>query len=383
MKLFSISLTVSALLLTASCGKTVSVKVSSQPQSPAGEQIVELDPTHLGLNPAKSIIVTDETDTEIPHQTTHDGKLLFPATLQPGESALFTLKESDIQSTYDTIAYAQLRPDKQDDFTWENAHGGYRLYGPSYHRGNGPVRGYDIWTKSVSYPTLAKRYENDHNGISYHVDQGDGMDPYTVGKTLGAGLACPVDSAGQYIYPRGYKTATILDNGPLRLTVRLDIDPIVVDGDTVTETRTVTLDRNAWLNKTTVSYQGLSHPSAIASGIVVHKQNPEGFRMLKDANAVVYDDFTDNPDNNNGIIYIGVINPQAEKLFYQPFEQPAGDALGHVIATHTCTPDDGDYTYYWGSGWSEGGVGSSAHWDKIVRDHYQAMRYPYTVEIIK
>ncbi|MCM1450166.1 MAG: DUF4861 domain-containing protein [Clostridiales bacterium] len=383
MEMLKITIQAILLLLASACSNAITVKVTAPSQAPESEHIVEIDHTLLNLSLDRGIMVTDQNGNELPHQLTHNGNLLFPATLRPGSEALFKIIETDTKATFDTIALAQLRPDKQDDLAWENSHGGYRLYGPSYHRGNGPVRGYDIWTKSVSHPTLAQRYENDHKGISYHVDQGDGMDPYTVGKTLGAGLACLLDSSGNFIFPKGYNKATILDNGPLRLTVVLDIDPVIVDSDTVTETRTITLDRNSWLNTTTVSYNGLTHPATIASGIVVHRQNPDAYRTLPDVHAVTYDDLTDNPTNNNGTIYIGVIDPQASQLAYSPLDTPAGDALGHIMATHTFNPTDTTYTYYWGSGWSKGGVESSKQWDELVRDHYRASLYPYTIEIVK
>ena len=51
----------------------------------------------------------------------------------------------------------------------------------------------------------------------------------------------------------------ILDNGPLRFTVKLEFTPLTVKGDsTVVETRLITLDAGSHLNKTAaVSYTHL------------------------------------------------------------------------------------------------------------------------------
>ncbi len=353
-------------LLLGACSNSTDITVAYPDGTAPGPRIVEIKAADIVNDYGTALNITDAAGNTVPYQLTHDGLLLLQLDSISGDNIGFNISKAETAARFDTIAFAQLRPDKQDDFTWENDHGGYRLYGPLYHRDGGPVRGYDVWTKSVPDLVLAQRYENDHKGISYHVDHGDGMDPYTVGPTLGAGMAALVDSAGNLVLPRGYNNAEILDNGPLRLTARLDIDPVIVDGDTVTETRVITLDRGSWLNKTTVSYAGLTRPATLASGIVVHAQNPEAYRLNPGHNALTYDDLTDNPDNGNGTIYIGVVDPMADSLVYRPLAQPAGDALGHVMALHTYSPADSAHTYYWGAAWSKGGVDSSEHWDSLV-----------------
>lgn len=353
-------------LLLGACSNSTDITVAYPAGTTPGPRIVEIKAADIVNEYGTSLNITDTNGNTVPYQLTHDGLLLLHLDSITGDNIGFNVSKAETVARLDTIAFAQLRPDKQDDFTWENDHGGYRLYGPSYHRDGGPVRGYDVWTKSVPNRVLAQRYENDHKGISYHVDHGDGMDPYTVGPTLGAGMAALVDSTGNLVLPRGYNNAEILDNGPLRLTARLDIDPVIVDGDTVTETRVITLDRGSWLNKTTVSYAGLTRPTTLASGIVVHAQNPEAYRLDPGHKALTYDDLTDNPDNGNGTIYIGVVDPMADSLVYRPLAQPAGDALGHVMALHTYSPADSAHTYYWGAAWSKGGVDSSERWDSLV-----------------
>jgi len=361
----------------------MTITVSNPADAPAGQRIIEVDAIAITEDLGTTLSITDDNGSRLPYQITSDSLLLFPADIKPGAKAEFTITSADSPTTCDTIAFAQLRPDKQDDLAWENDHGGYRLYGPVYHRGNGPARGYDVWTKSVPHRVLAQRYENDHNGISYHIDHGDGMDPYSVGPTLGAGLAALVDSTGNIVMPKGYNKAEITDNGPLRIKVKLDIDPVVVDGDTVTETRVITLDRGSWLNKTTVSYSGLTHPVTLASGIVIHAQNPDAYRIDNINKSVTYDDLTDNADAGNGVVYIGLVDPAADSLLYCPIPNPAGDALGHVMAMHTYKPEDPALTYYWGAAWSKGGVENSAHWDRLVSSETAAFKASATVKTTK
>ena len=80
------------------------------------------------------------------------------------------------------------------------------------------------------------------------------MDCYSVGATLGGGTAAlMVDSC--IIYPYCYKDYDILDNGPLRFTVKLTYPPLIVKNDSnVIETRIITLDKGSHLNYTEITY---------------------------------------------------------------------------------------------------------------------------------
>ncbi len=83
------------------------------------------------------------------------------------------------------------------------------------------------------------------------------MDCYAVGPTLGCGTAALMDG-DEIIYPWCYSTYEILDNGPLRFTVKLEFTPMVVRGDSsVVETRVISLDAGSYLNKTVISYTNL------------------------------------------------------------------------------------------------------------------------------
>ena len=78
------------------------------------------------------------------------------------------------------------------------------------------------WLIANGYPEKADSLSN---AISYHVDHGNGMDCYSVGPTLGGGTAAlMVDST--IIYPYCYENYKILNNGPLRFTVKLTYAPL-------------------------------------------------------------------------------------------------------------------------------------------------------------
>ena len=69
-----------------------------------------------------------------------------------------------------------------------------------------------------------------YQSVSYHVDHGNGLDCYKVGPTLGGGTAALMPD-GEIVYPYCYATQDILDNGPLRFTVKLVYNPLTIKGD--------------------------------------------------------------------------------------------------------------------------------------------------------
>lgn len=342
--------------------------------------VVEADAAKVKLAFPKGFIVTDVDGSEVPYQLTHDGKLLVEASVKGGETVRFTIKDG-VPQPIDTVCVGQIRYDFQDDYTWENDRSGYRLYGPAYRNGGGNVSGYDVWTKSVVFPVLAQRY-HDHcrRGISYHKDHGNGMDVYTVGPTLGAGMNALVYE-GEIVYPCAYEKCEILDNGPLRTTAKLTCYPLQVGENQVVETRVMTLDKGSWLNKTAVKYEGLTSPMQMVNGIVVHKQNRNGCMYGPDNKYIAYADLTDNADKGNGVIYIGVINSEKpDSVAYVPFDPAIGDAIGQMVNYLQYQPGE-EYTYYWGSGWSKGGVRGTEDWECYLATFHSALAAPLKVAI--
>lgn len=362
--------------LTVCGSSSVNIMVHNRLGFDRTDEIVELDTAAL----AGCYILTDSAGRKQPTQLTHDGKLLFAASVKAGSTATYTASPGRPEALPATCT-GMIRPDVQDDFAWENDLGGYRLYGPSFRESGGKVFGYDIWTKSVTWPVLAGRY-NDHtlHGISYHVDHGKGMDVYTVGPTLGAGMNALLNG-DDIVWPCAYRTCEILDTGPLRTTARITCYPAKIGSDSsVVETRIISLDRGTWLNRTTVEYDGITSPHTIVAGIVIHRQNPDGYHISADGRTLCYTDLTDNPDNDNGRLHIGVIAP-ADSAYYRPLNPPSGDASGHIMTSSVYRPGD-KFLYYWGAGWSKRGISDSDEWVRYMMRQRAIHGSPLTVTIV-
>ena len=262
--------------------------------------------------------------------------------------------------------FGEIRPDRKDDLIWENEFSGYRAFGPALQADGEKAYGYDIFTKSVTYPVMHDRF--DRNGPSpehsFHVDHGDGMDVYAVGPTLGCGTAALVDSSG-IVYPWCWKECEIVENGPRRFQARLTYSPIMVDGREVVEHRIITLDSGCRLNRVDISYDGLDKPYPIVVGIVVHAENPTGY--FTDEKLLAVADMGDRNIGENGEIYCGAVLPSGfERSCFVALDEPRGSAIGHVLGYSTYTPGT-TFTYWFGSGWSKSGIANLEDWISLIR----------------
>lgn len=344
---------------------TYNVTVKNTLDHDMEEKIVEVDATGLkGIAPGL-VVVRDAMGKEIPSQFTYDWKVIFPASVKKGDKALYSIT-AGIPTPTDTLVTGERYEIRLDDMAWENDLAAYRAYGPALQRTGERAFGYDVWTKSVKHPVVKKRIYGDKiHHISFHVDHGEGMDVYGVGPTLGGGTAALLNDNGEIVYPYCYDTYEILDNGPLRFTVRLNYAPIEIDGDSVRETRLISLDRGEYLNKTSIRYEGLSKGRTIVPGLVIHDGNPDGYVLDKDGKYMAYADMTQNPKAGDGIIFVGIVSPQSHDFRYVPFDKPKGDAIGHILAPGFYKPGD-TFTYYWGSGWSKGFMPDMETWIKTL-----------------
>lgn len=265
-----------------------------------------------------------------------------------------------------TVACGEVRPDRKDDLIWENEFCGYRAFGPALQASGEKAYGYDIFTKSVTYPVMHDRFEKSRATprVSFHVDHGDGMDVYGVGPTLGCGTAALVDSCG-IVYPWCWKECEILENGPKRFRVSLTYSPVSVNGKEVIEHRTITLEGGSRLNRVDITYEGLDKPCPVVVGIVVHADNPQGF--YTDDKLLAVADLGDRNPGENGEIYCGAVLPSGfERSGFEPFAEPKGAAIGHVLGYSTYTPGT-TFTYWFGSGWSKAGISSLDEWIELIR----------------
>ncbi len=389
--------------------RTVTVTVTNPLAMERSNEMVEVSmetvTDRLGLADTAQIVVLNADGQQVPYQITYDGKVIFPAAIAAGGTATYTI-QTGTPEAFDVKACGRCYPERMDDMAWENDLVAFRAYGPALQAKGERGFGYDLFTKyNTTEPILEAMYakELDKETLakiaelkktdpkaaaelsrerSYHIDHGYGMDCYAVGPTLGAGVAALMVN-NSIIYPWCYKNQEILDNGPLRFTVKLEFTPLTVKGDsTVVETRLITLDAGSHLNKTAVSYSNLKETLPIVAGIVLHE--PDGAVVADAANGyITYVDPTTGPDN--GKIFMGVAVPAVVKdaktvLFSEKEKKERNNADGHVLAVSDYEPGS-EYIYYWGFAWDKADIKTADAWNRYMADFAQKVRNPLTVKV--
>lgn len=404
-------LCLSALLCSA-CGESktaLTVTVSNPLSLPRTGEMVELPMAEISdelhLADTAQLVVLDDKGEQVPYQITYDDKLIFPATVKADGTATYTI-QSGTPNEVPVVACGRAYPERADDMAWENDLVGFRAYGPALQARGERGFGYDLFTKrGTTEPVLEDMYAKELDPqswkqvnelrktdkkaadalvqtFSYHVDHGYGMDCYAVGPTLGAGVAAlmPNDSI---VYPWCYKQGEVLDNGPLRFTVKLTFNPMTVGTDTaVVETRLISLDAGSHLNRTAVAYTNLTKTLPIGTGIVLHE--PDGAVVTDAANGyITYVDPTTGPDN--GKILMGAAFPadvkEAKAVLFSPDEKKLrNNADGHVLALSEYEPGS-EYVYYWGFAWNRADIRTPEAWNQYMADFARKLRNPLQVQV--
>jgi len=356
----------------------------------------------LGIGGGRQFVVYDGDRAEVPYQLTHDGKLLLQAFVRPASSTELTIVKG-LPTDYRFTSWGRVYASREDDLAWENDRNGWRAYGPAIQKSGQRIYGFDVFNKNVPYPMLETFYHSEltsyglqdklrkagrggecaalHRTLTYHRDHGYGMDAYTVGPTMGAGVPALMEGK-EFVYPLCYKEVEILDMGPLRFSARMVFAPVQVGQDKdVVETRVITLDKGTHLNKCEVAYANLSEARKVAAGIAVHKSMPDAYVMNKKLGYVAYADAMDHPEAMNGLIYIACLFPEGLKsVEYVPMAKEEAGAVGHVVGVSNYEPGD-TFTYYFGSAWSKYDIPDMAVWQENVERYGRQLKTPLAVTL--
>jgi hypothetical protein len=368
------------LLVAAVCACTPKLKVTVENTLPTdrASELVEIPVADLGavtLAEGQTWAVTNAAGEVIPSQVTHDGLLLFQSGLGAGETASFTVKAGQFQE-FAPKTKGRFAPERLDDFIWENDRVAFRIYGAALIAKDGPSNGIDALYKRTEEMILDKWYVDQlENGLSYHDDNGTGLDNYDVKRTLGAGAAAPFVN-DTLLLNSNFTGHEILDNGPLRTTFRLTYPGMAIGGATASETRTISIDAGSQLTRV-VQEWGVAGPMTAAVGftmrdaVVNYAANGNTLMVREPANAKA-----------SGV-YFGAVLPAA----FTPVEteytnlDPARTAdYRLVLAPQPYTPGT-PLTYYTGYGWEKWGDWTADSWAAYLTDFSAALETPFVVTV--
>ena len=245
-----------------------------------------------------------------------------------------------------TVLFARFVPEREDDFAWENDLVAFRAYGPAL---KGVVdAGTDCWLKRVKYPIVNKWYrEHTQENKSYHIDHGEGLDNYHVGKSAGCGstslwLNDQRESLGTYTSYSDVK----ITNDYLRFTLKFER---TIDNIVYTEKKEVSLVPGSRLFKVVSTFYKDGVIAAllpISIGVTTH-----------DGIADVY--FNENKKwlstwrtLDDSELGTGIFVDTAQTI--KPVEIPHTGTTDQAHALYvTQTDSNGQVTYYAGYGWKK------------------------------
>lgn len=323
------------------------------------------------IDPANFRIINAITQKEVAYQLEYRGETAIQnllvqvdvaannslkLILQTGKPGLFTAK-----------TYSRFVPERKDDFAWENDKIAFRMYGKAIEGTSEDAYGIDVWVKSTDKLILNERYKRG----KYHIDQGDGMDYYHVGLTLGAGNIAPYVN-DTICYSKNYHNWKILDNGPLRSTFQLYYDEWNVVGMPVKAVKTISLDAGSLLNRIEATYQYKNNIELpIVVGIVKRKE--AGTMLLDEQKGIMA--YWEPQHGADGITGIGSILLSPVVSMQVNNEQ---------LLTQIIAKNNEPIIYYTGAAWNKAQTITNAKaWFNYLQIFQQRLQQPMKVTVHK
>lgn len=254
-------------------------------------------------------------------------------------------------------AVARFAPDRSDDLLWENDRTAHRIYGPALQAIEPPSgSGIDAWVKKVRWPFMDRQLKT----ITYHNDQGEGMDYYNVKQSRGVG-GLGVWYENKLWTSRNFKTYEILKTGGDVASFKVDYAAWPVDVvRKVWETRTFTLPLGTNFTRVVSTiHSDTSEPLII--GIGLGKNGTvigNGRRVLDLPNGRM--SYWEPTDPDHGQMGTAIMVDPASVVEYK------SDADNNLILIRV-TPGK-PFVYYFGAGWDRGlDFKSQADWEAYVK----------------
>ncbi|HEX4020373.1 MAG TPA: DUF4861 family protein [Acidobacteriaceae bacterium] len=270
--------------------------------------------------------------------------------------------------------YGRPVPERMDDFAWENDKVAYRVYGPALQATGEITSGIDVWSKRVPDLIINAWYARDAVGIrtrnpalSYHKDNGQGLDAYDVGPSRGCG-GTSIWNDGKLFSSKNYTSVKILASGPIRFEFRLQYAPWDAGEDTVSEQKTITLDAGSHLNRIRSNFSITGpEPVKIAAGLAMHP----GAQLLDSSSKDILAVWEPLSGTAAGMDGTAIVLPDllsAEKT------QVAGNALFLFPAASAIT-----IAYYAGAAWSKSDIPTPEAWNTYLNRFALELEHPLEI----
>jgi len=324
----------------------------------------------LKNNPEKAICVkVFGTKKYLPTQWIdydNDGKgdeFLFEVDIKANSTVNYSIVSDAIKVPESKArTYSRFVPERIDDYAWENNKVAFRAYGPvaqqlvEQHKEGGTLSsGIDIWLKKVDYSIIDNWYKKNVTSPGYyHIEHGEGYDPYHVGASRGTG------GAGIWVndslqVAKNYTSYKTIATGPLRTVFELTYAPWSSYG--VHETKRISLDLDSNFSKFEISFRSDKKIPNYTLGITLHEKKGE-ININKDKGWFRHWEAIDDSFVGEGI----VLNPKiVTDAFANNSKVP--DQSNLLIVTNS----ESKLTYYAGFAWTGSKqVSNVMEWDAML-----------------
>lgn len=303
---------------------------------------------------------------EVPAKAKVNYQVVFDGTIPLTESKITT--------------YSRFVPERTDDYAWENDKVAFRTYGPDAQKRTEEKRpegtlssGIDLWLKRTDKSIINKWYgENVKKSGYYHIDHGEGYDPYHVGASRGTGGTGIWENNNLAVSKNfvNYKTLAV---GPLRTVFELSYAPY--SPYEVKEAKRISLDLGSNFSKFEITMDSDKAVPNITTGITLHDNKGE-VKINKKEGWFRHAEKIDGIFLGEGI----VINP---KLLSDAFSNVSKekDQSNLVIIGK---PKNNKLTYYAGFAWQKSGqIADEADWDTLLQKQAKMLGNPLKIMIKK
>nr|WP_299073710.1 DUF4861 family protein [uncultured Allomuricauda sp.] len=279
-----------------------------------------------------------------------DDVLLFQPSIEANSEKIFevVLKEKILDTDTDPHCYSRFVPERTDDYAWENNRVAFRMFGPTAQKmiedsipGGTLSSGVDAWLKKVDYPIINKWYKKElETSGSYHEDNGEGLDNFHVGASRGVGgIAVKVDTS--YYFSKNFTSWKTISTGPIRTSFVLDYADWDANGNTISETKHISLDYGSNLSRFEIELAGTD---TISVGLTLHEKDGTTSVDMEQGWASYWE------PHEGSELGQGIVIDEGAVVGFEKYETNIND-LSNLYAHLNTT--NGKVVYYSGFSWKE------------------------------
>ena len=375
---------VAVALLAANSLRGQQIIVTSERNHPRLLEVLELPLSevrkhvdNIDKKIAENAVTHERLTTQILVNAEDPSRDLLLIAIQLPANAKLTIDFVDKEAAkpQDPQVFGREAPERKDDFAWENKYVAYRVYGPALEATGEITSGIDVWSKRVPNFVINSFYKHDAEGarthnpaLSYHKDDGVGLDSYLVGPTRGCGGTAVISGDKPWV-SKNYTHLKQISDGPVRFEFELTYAPWNANGVEVTETKRITLDAGSHLNKldSTFTFTGASTIDA-AAGLAIHPG--ADFAALADGHILSVWDTPQDP--TAGRIATGIIEAPDQQATVRQLD----DQGFLVFQVNSGQP----FTYYAGSGWSKADMPTQSTWNAYLQEKLFELEHPLQIQ---